>query len=62
MCKSFKTALLGNSYSFEALKFSITSNSVLLYMAQLKLEKTDLTKKTAGFSYQKLDIYWKTEN
>ena len=45
--------MLGNSYSFEALKFSITSNSVPLCMAQLKSEKTDLTKETAGFSYQK---------
>ena len=53
---------MGNSYSFEALKFSITSNSVPLCMAQLKSEKTDLTKETAGFSYQKLGIYWKTEN
>ena len=31
-------------------------------MAQLKSEKADLTKETAGFSYQKLNIYQKTEN
>ena len=28
-------------------------------MAQLKSEKADLTKETAGFSYQKLNIYRK---
>ena len=31
-------------------------------MAQLISEKADLTKETAGFSYQELDIYCKTEN
>ena len=62
VCKSFKTALLGNSYSFEALKFSTRSDSARFFMAQLKSEKTDLTKETAGFSYQELDIYRKTEN
>ena len=31
-------------------------------MAELKSEKADLTKETAGFIYQKLDIYRKTEN
>ena len=58
---SFKTALLGNSYSFEILKFSTISDSIPLFMAQLKSEKADLTKET-GFSYQKPDIYRKTEN
>ena len=31
-------------------------------MAQMKSEKADLNKETAGFSYQKVDIYRKTEN
>ena len=62
VCKSFKTTLLENSYSFEALKFSRRSDSVPLFMAKLKSEKADLTKETAGFSYQKLDIHRKTEN
>ena len=31
-------------------------------MKRLKQEKAGLTKETAGFSYQKLDIYRKTEN
>ena len=50
---------MGNSYSFEALKFSTRSDSAPLFMAQLKSEKADLTKETAGFSYQKPDIYRK---
>ena len=50
---------MGNSYSFEAFKFSTRSDSVPLFMAQLKSEKADLTKETAGFSYQKLNIYRK---
>ena len=37
------------------------SNSVPLFMAQLKSEKADLTEET-GFSFQKLDIYRKNEN
>ena len=53
--------LLHNQYIFEALKFSSRSDSVPQFMAQLKSEKADLTKET-GFSYQKLDIYRKTEN
>ena len=59
--KSFKIALLGNSFSFEALMFSTRSHSVPLFMVQLKSENADLTKET-GFSYEKLDIYQKTEN
>ena len=31
-------------------------------MAQFKSEKIDLTQEIPGFSYQKLDIYQKTEN
>ena len=31
-------------------------------MVQLKSEKADLIKETAGFSYQELGIYQKTEN
>ena len=37
---------MGNSYSFEAFKFSTRSDSVPLFMAQLKSEKADLTKET----------------
>ena len=37
-------------------------NSVLLFMAQFKSEKVDLTQETTGFSYQKLDICRKTED
>ena len=60
--KVLQKTLLGNSYSFEALKFLTSSDSAPLFMAQLKWEKADLTKETAGFSYQKLDIYRKTES
>ena len=62
MYKSFKTALLGNSYSFEALKLSTKSNSVPLFIAQLKSEKVDLSKETTRFRYQKLVIYEETES
>ena len=61
VCKSFKTALLGNSFSFEALKCSTRSDSVPQFMAQLISEKADLSKES-GFSHQKLDICQKTEN
>ena len=42
-----------NIYSLEELNFSTRSDSVDLFMAQLKSEKADLTKET-GFSYQNL--------
>ena len=61
MSKSFKTALLGNSYSYEASKFSARSDSVPLFMTQLQQQKADLNKETTGFSYQTLDIYRNTE-
>ena len=37
--------------------FSTRSNSLPLFMVQLKLEKVDLTRETARLSYQKLGIY-----
>ena len=53
--------MLRNSYSFEALKFSTRTDSVPLFMVQLKSEKADLSKETAGFSYQNLISIGKLE-
>ena len=53
--------MLRNSYSFEALKFSTRTDSVPLFMAQLESEKADLSKETAGFSYQNLISIGKLE-